>query len=112
MNKLERFAKASWNLLKDSYNYSNEQLSKATETPESFEDVLQKNYQLKTAAAPFIFVLGTYIAIVGSALFGTYKGGEYVYNKVKNKIEHNQIIKNLEDIPSNIVLPEEYGQKK
>jgi hypothetical protein len=108
MNRLERFAKASWNLLKESYRYSDEQVSKAMETPKDLGDALTKSLQIRMAGAPFIFVLGTYIAITGGVLFGTYKGGEFVYHKVKDKIEYNKMIKSLEDIPNNMALPEGY----
>jgi hypothetical protein len=108
MNRLERFAKASWNLLKDSKNYSDKKIIEAFEEPKDLGDALTKSFQIKMAAAPFIFVLGTYIAITGGVLFGAYKGGEFVYHKVKDKIEYNKMIKSLEDIPKNMALPEGY----
>ena len=107
-----RILKASWELLKDSYEYSSEKTKEAWSAPKSFGDIATKNIQKYSGPAPFLFLLGTYLTITGSIIFGTYKLGEFGYNKISERIEKNKIeniIQNLENVP-NMALPEEYGR--
>ena len=53
------------------------------------------------AAAPFVFVLGLPVIVVGGAVYLSYKGVRYVGGKIADKIEtkkYNKEMKQLESI--------------
>ena len=108
MSRFRRVMKASWELLKESKRYSDERIEEAWKTPESLHDVAVKYVQKLQAPAPLIAVLGTYLSVIGLTGLGIYKGGEFVYDKINDKISENKIEKIVRDIP-NMALPIEYG---